>query len=96
VRVREWFRDLRDDPKRLFERDLIFAAVGLSVVIIGGAITAGGISGRGPYPSAPEPALGKAIVWVGLAIVLVGLGLAGANLVMYLAAKKRNRGRSPR
>ena len=81
----------RKFPNRLFEGDLVIAAVGLLIVIVGSAITAGALKATGPYPATPEPVLGKVIVVVGLAIVLLGLSLALANVVLYFSAKRRDR-----
>jgi hypothetical protein len=88
-------RAARKDPKRLLERDLVLAAVGLFFVILGSVITAGGVEGRGPYSSAAEPGIGNVVVWIGLAIVATGLILAVGNVLMYSSARRRARRRMP-
>lgn len=87
----DWVRTARKDPRRVLERDLILAAIGLFFVILGSVITTGGVEGRGPYPSAPEPLIGNVVVWIGVAIVVVGLGLAVMNVLLFRSARRRNR-----
>lgn len=89
MRVGNWLRTARKQPKRILERDLLVAVVGLFFVILGSVITTGGVEGRGPYPSAPEPGIGNVIVWIGAILATVGVVLAIANVLIYSSKRRR-------
>ena len=63
----------REKPKSMLEGDIVFAVLGLLTVCGGSAVAARELYTEGSNnPSAPHPLLGTAI-FVGLAIVLLGM-----------------------
>jgi hypothetical protein len=73
------------------EGDLIIAAGGFFVVLMGGLIAVAGVH-RAWQPvqdNSPAPVLGTVIVVAGLAIVAFGVLLAVANIFIWLGARRR-------
>ncbi len=80
-------QEARQDPKWAIEGDVVIAAVGLVIALIGGSVTAAGFVWVGGL-SAPAPVLGTIIFIVGVLVVLLGLGLAALNIARYVSRKR--------
>jgi hypothetical protein len=87
--LRMW---IRKPTKEAFEMDLSIAGGGLFVIIVGGIVSVGGLHERTSNNSNPSPVLGTIIVIGGLAIVVFGLVLAIANLIVWTARRRSDKG----
>lgn len=96
VRLKDWRTQARENPREMFEGDLVICAVGIVIVFAGSMVAAGGLYGRTrSNPTAPHPLMGTVIFFIGAGVILFGLVLALCNLALFLSAKRREgRGRN--
>lgn len=87
----EWVKKVREDPKGAMEADLVIAAGGLIIIFFGGLVAVAGVHPRWQsiQNNSPAPILGTIIVVAGLAIVLLGILLAIANVIVWLGGRRR-------
>jgi hypothetical protein len=95
VKWRDIREQVRENPKQAFQGDLIIAVAGLVIVFIGSMVAAGGLYGNSrTNPSGPHPLVGTVILFVGTAVIVLGLVIAVVNVGVYLTAKWRSRNQS--
>ena len=87
----EWLAKARSDPKGAMEADLIVAAVGVFIIVMGGLVAVAGVHPRWQsiQNNSPAPLLGNIIAIVGLVLIVVGLVLLVANLVVWIGGWRR-------
>jgi hypothetical protein len=87
--LRMW---IRKPTKEAFEMDLSIAGGGFFVIVFGGIVSVGGLHAKTSNNSNPSPLLGTIIVIGGMAVVVFGLVLAIANLIVWTARRRSDKG----
>ena len=87
----EWVSRVRSDPKEQMESDLIIAAAGLVVIVMGSLVAVAGrhFSVQPIHDNTPAPLAGNIIAAVGALMILLGLVLAAANIVIWIVGRHR-------
>ena len=89
MRWRLYKESVRKNPKLALELDLTIGVVGLVIAFIGGAITLQGVHSRWSSSTAPNPALGALVFWVGVVVIALGVCLAVLNVLFYMSARRK-------
>jgi hypothetical protein len=89
MRPGRWMTRVRADPKGAMEADLILAAAGVFIIVMGGLVAVAGIHRAWTTGNAGNPALGNMMAAVGLLVVVMGLILGIVNLVIWLTGRRR-------
>lgn len=71
------------------EGDLVLAALGVFIIVMGGLVAVAGVHRAWSSDNAGNPALGNIVTAVGLLAIAVGLTLGVANLVIWLTGRGR-------
>jgi hypothetical protein len=71
------------------EADLFIAGAGAFIIVMGGLVAVAGVHRAWTTSNAPNPALGNVIVAAGALVILLGVALAMANVVVWMAGRRR-------
>lgn len=89
---RSYAARVRHNPKEAFEAELVVAGLGFGGLVLGGLLATDGVYWtRQATTSTPEPVLANVIAITGIAVIVLGLFLAIANVVIFLLGRWRNR-----
>src|SRR5580704_17568341 len=88
-----WVAKARIEPKETMEADLVIAAVGLIVIVLGGLVAVAGVHPKWQsiHNNSPAPLLGNIMAGFGLLIVAVGVILLLVNTVIWISRRMRRR-----
>lgn len=85
----EWMAKVRIDPKGAMEADLLLAAVGVFIIVMGGLTAVAGVHPRwqNVHNSSPAPLLGNINAIFGLIVIIFGLILLVVNIVVWVSGR---------